>query len=672
MSDIVSPLLQWLNANPQWAGFVTFIISASESVAIIGTIVPGSITMTAIGTLAGAGIIPLWPTIIWAILGAVVGDGISYWIGHYFKEGLRNVWPFKSNPNILIKGETFVQKYGVMSVFIGRFVGPVRALVPLVAGMLGMKPLQFTLANVTSAIIWAPAYMLPGIVLGAASLELPPEIALHVIIVLFMISLFIMLCLWCLYKLLQLISKQTDFMLDRLWMSLEKSTRLNLSTVILKHHDSKEHHGQLVLAFYFILTSILFLALCLYVKIMGPANLTVNDVLYHLFRGLRTPSLDNIMLTITTLGQKHVVLPIVFLLFVWLLVTRRTRAALHALALALLAAASVIFFKFLIQSPRPWGIFHGPETYSMPSGHTTLATTIYMGIAFMIASTLPRQYRYLIYTPAAIVVFLVSISRVYLGAHWFTDVLSAWLLSASLLIIVILSFNRQYEKRLDLISVSAVCFSTLLVSYSIYSFYFFHTLKINYTQLNWPSSYIPLDDWWQRDELIPAHRVSLFGYPSQNINVQWTGPIDQIRKTLLEEGWEDPPARNWISMLHRLSDVKSTEYLPLVSPQYLDKKPLLILAKKTNSGKKLIVLRLWGSNRTIKETQKPLWVGTVGIVPSSYSWLIRKRRDIEIKPSLLFQLPTSKKAWQWKMMTLSLPKNSHKFNQNVILIKENK
>src|SRR3990167_9216591 len=113
MSDIVSPLLQWLNANPQLAGFVTFLISAGESIAIFGTIVPGSITMTAIGTLAGAGIIPLWGTIFWAVFGAIVGDGISYWIGHYFKNQLRNIWPFKSNPNILKKGEKFVHKYGV-------------------------------------------------------------------------------------------------------------------------------------------------------------------------------------------------------------------------------------------------------------------------------------------------------------------------------------------------------------------------------------------------------------------------------------------------------------------------------------------------------------------------------------------------------------------------------
>src|SRR3989338_5516430 len=223
MSDIVAPLLQWLNANPQWAGLATFTISASESVAIIGTIVPGSITMTAIGALAGAGVIPLWQTIIWAILGAIVGDGISYWIGHYFKDRLRYAWPFKNNPAILEKGEIFFHKYGVMSVFIGRFVGPVRALIPLVAGMLGMKPLQFTVANITSAIGWAPVYMFPGIILGAASLELPPDIAMHVMLVLLLITLFIILCLWLVYKMLRLISQQTENMLVRFWNVLKKS-----------------------------------------------------------------------------------------------------------------------------------------------------------------------------------------------------------------------------------------------------------------------------------------------------------------------------------------------------------------------------------------------------------------------------------------------------------------
>src|SRR5690349_9726034 len=101
MLDVINPILQWLNAHPNLAGLGTFIISAAESVAIIGTIVPGSVMMTAIGTLAGAGVIPLWSTIVWAILGAIVGDGISYWIGRSFKDRLHDVWPFRTRPQLL-------------------------------------------------------------------------------------------------------------------------------------------------------------------------------------------------------------------------------------------------------------------------------------------------------------------------------------------------------------------------------------------------------------------------------------------------------------------------------------------------------------------------------------------------------------------------------------------
>src|SRR6185312_13789149 len=106
MSDVLSPILQWINIHPDLAGLITFGISAAESIAIIGTIIPGTVMMTAIGTLAGAGIIPLWPTVLWAILGAIVGDGVSYWLGHHFNERLPSLWPFRKHPSLLQNGES--------------------------------------------------------------------------------------------------------------------------------------------------------------------------------------------------------------------------------------------------------------------------------------------------------------------------------------------------------------------------------------------------------------------------------------------------------------------------------------------------------------------------------------------------------------------------------------
>lgn len=669
--DFVNPLLQWLNANPQWAGFVTFLISAGESVAIVGTIVPGSITMTAIGTLAGAGIIPLWATLFWATLGAIVGDGISYWMGFYFKDRLRTIWPFRNNPGILKKGEVFVHKYGITSVFIGRFIGPIRAIVPLVAGMLGMKPLQFTVANVASAIGWAPAYMLPGILLGAASLELPSDIALHVILALLLILLFIILCLWLVYKILQLISQQTEHMLIRIWKQLKKSRYFHVATVILKHHDPQQHHGQLILTFYFLLNSFVLFLLMLYVKWIGPSHILVNDALFHFFRGIRSPSIDNIMIAITLLGEKQVVMPVVLVMMFWLIAIRRVRAAFHTLALGILASSSVFVIKHFIQIERPWGILQNIQGFgfAMPSGHTVFATTIYMGIAFILAISLAPKRRWIIYTPAALVSFAVGISRVYLGAHWFTDVVAAWLLSAALLMLVMLSFHRHYEKPISLLGSSLICSIALLISYLW--FYSSHVVELqkNYEQLDWSSAQVSIQHWWKEDEIIPDARVSLFGFPSQNINIQWAGDLTKIRNTLLKEGWTSPPPRDWISFLHRLTDIKSTQFLPLISPQYLDKTPALILIKRIGKDNKIYVLRLWAANRTFMETNIPLWIGTFGMIPRSFSWLSRKRQIIDPQQNAILS-PQAKKQWQWKMINVPFHTIKHKIiEQKVLLIK---
>jgi membrane protein DedA with SNARE-associated domain/membrane-associated phospholipid phosphatase len=671
-SDVVSPLLQWLNTNPELAGLATFIISAAESVAIIGTIVPGSITMTAIGTLAGAGIIPLWGTIIWAILGAIVGDGISFWMGRYFGTRLHNIWPFKNNPNVLNQGEMFVRKYGVMSVFLGRFVGPVRALVPLVAGMFGMKPLQFYVANVISAIGWAPAYMLPGIMLGAASLELPPDIALHVFLVLFIIGLFSILCLWIGLKLLQLIHLQTSQFQAGIWRRLEKSKYSSMVTIVLKHHDAKRTSGQLTLATYFIIIAGLFCALALYIHFNNPVNLMINNAMYHLFRGIRTSDADSIMIYFTLLGQKQVMLPVLAITAAWLALRKNTWAAIHVIELGLFAVGSVYVFKHFVQSPRPWGILVTPTGFSMPSGHTTIAATVFLGLAYIMTRGVRPAARWFIYFVALLIAATVSTSRLYLGAHWFTDVFGAWLLSFAILIFVAISYQRRVSKPVNPYSMALVFVLALSVSLYTYQYRAFDTLKTDYSQVSWPSLHISMKEWWQKNNLIPAYRTSLFGFPSQRINIEWTGSIDEIRETLLAEGWSKPPTRDWISTMHRISGISSTQYLPLISPQYLDKKPELTLTRQANGSKNLYLIRLWDANRIMLNTNNMhLWVGFVSKIPKSYNWLFhREATEVTIEPTMIFYKKALDKRWESKMLTIKAPNYKMKITeQKVILIK---
>lgn len=675
MSDIVSPLLQWLNANPQMAGLVTFIISAGESVAIIGTIVPGSIMMTALGALAGAGVIPLWDTIFWAIMGAIVGDGISYWMGYYFKDRLPHLWPFNRHPTLLRSGEIFVHRYGYMSVFIGRFVGPVRALVPLVAGMLGMKPIRFIIANVASAIGWAPAYMLPGILLGAASLELPPDIAVHVVLVLLLMALFVMLCLWFFYKLIRLFHTQTVHLQIQFWAWLKDSPHFWSVASLLKHHDSIKDRGQLMLAFYLVITCIVFLCLALYIKVIGPSNILINDVIYHFFRGIHTPGADNIMIGITLLGQKEVILPVVLVIFTWLVISQRWRAACHALALAVLSFGSVFIIKNLLRTPRPWGILASAEKFSMPSGHSTLSMTAFMGLAFLIASSFRTKRRWPIYTIGFLIALAVGISRLYLSAHWFTDVITSWLLSAALLMLVIISFQRHREKPVNALSLILVTVVALSITLGAYYHHYRSSLLIAYAQLQPPVEMLTVNQWWQMHQrnILPATRTSVFGFPSVHINLEWAGELQKIRETLLKEGWTPPPKRDMVAIIHRIADIKSAQYISLVSPQYLDKTPALTLTRQSSASKNLLVLRLWSANRIIKESDTPLWVGVVGIVPRSYSWITHPATDnkLSMDPMLVFPNKSGMASWQWKIITPSLITYTNN-NQPVLLIRENK
>ena len=101
-----------------------------------------------------------------AILGAVLGDSVSYWIGRRFGGGIARLWPFSRNPELLPSGIRFFERHGGKSVFIGRFLGPIRAVIPLAAGIMQMPRGRFWVANVGSALVWAPLLLFAGDAVG--------------------------------------------------------------------------------------------------------------------------------------------------------------------------------------------------------------------------------------------------------------------------------------------------------------------------------------------------------------------------------------------------------------------------------------------------------------------------------------------------------------------------
>jgi len=156
----LQPLLDWAARHQTWAAVIVFLISMGESLVIVGYIVPGAVLLFGIGTLIALGTLDIWSMLIWAAVGAAIGDGFSFWLGYHFQDRLRAMWPFRVRPQWLERGEGFFQRHGGKSVVIGRFVGPVRPIIPVVAGMLRMSPVKFVVIDLLSSAGWAPAYIL--------------------------------------------------------------------------------------------------------------------------------------------------------------------------------------------------------------------------------------------------------------------------------------------------------------------------------------------------------------------------------------------------------------------------------------------------------------------------------------------------------------------------------
>jgi membrane protein DedA with SNARE-associated domain len=167
MTSYFAEIVDFIALHPHFTLTAIFLLALSEAIPLIGTAVPGSTLIIGICALATDAHLNPWPLLGAAIVGAIFGDGLSFWLGRYHREILHR-WPLNRYPQFISRSEAFIKTYGAASVFLARFIAVVRAFVPLVAGILGMSPRQFYVANIFSALVWAPAHVFPGVLLGMA------------------------------------------------------------------------------------------------------------------------------------------------------------------------------------------------------------------------------------------------------------------------------------------------------------------------------------------------------------------------------------------------------------------------------------------------------------------------------------------------------------------------
>jgi undecaprenyl-diphosphatase len=385
MGAWLDSITSWLTLNPSWLSVAIFLVSFVECLAIAGIIVPGTVALFAIAALAGSGILPLGEALLLGFAGGLLGDLVSYAIGRRFHQNIRRLPGLRHHPEWMAGAEAYFQRYGIASLLVGRFIGPLRPMLPMVAGMFDMPFVRFAAVSLVAAAGWSVAYILPGWATGAA-IRLPlPE------------------GFW----------PQAGVVAAGLAILLGISVQSSMR--------NKRYATRLIALTCFVLLTAVFLG--------WPLLAHFDQGVMTVVQANRSEAAEAYAVVITSLGDFRTQFYAAALLLILMIVTRQWRHAIFVCATTLGAAVINQSAKHVFARMRPEVLSEPLLTYSMPSGHASGSFALFMTLAVLAGRGQPPRLRLTWLLLGGIPALSIAMSRVYLGVHWPTDVLAGMLLA---------------------------------------------------------------------------------------------------------------------------------------------------------------------------------------------------------------------------------------------------
>lgn len=595
---------------------LAFAATCLESIAIVGLIVPGSAIIVALGALVPSGAVSFWWLCIWSILGALVGDGLSYWVGYRYRGRLTRLWPFSRHPGVLAGGERYFAAHGGKSVFLARFVAPVRGSVPLVAGIAGMAPVPFIAASTFSALGWAPLHVLPGALIGAG-LTLTGAVATRLLVLVIVLA----VILWIAGKVtimgvrygvrgLAVAERRADE-----WARKREGW---LPRQVLALLDPARGEARALALFGVVLVAATWIFFgVLEDVITGDPLVRADTAIYNMLQGLRSVVADRAMIAITELGGALVAGSVTLAVLLWLLWRRVWQAAAYWLAAVGGAAVIGIVIKGVLHRPRPVPIYAGWDAFSFPSGHATTNAAIYGFLAILLARDARPRWQALIAAAAALTVTLIGFSRLYLGAHWFSDVIGGIAFGTAWISVLAIAFMRHNPQQLPKISIAVIVIVTFVV---VGGFQVVRKMPIDLERyaVHHTERTMTMADWarggWRK---IPSHRVDLIGESEEPIVLQWAGKLKDLKNHLINDGWRQPTpwsVAGAVSWLEPVGDSTTLPILPRLHNGRVETLALIHVDRSSAHRKARWVLRLWNAElqlTTPDGNNQQLWIGVI-------------------------------------------------------------
>ncbi|WP_457554151.1 VTT domain-containing protein [Desulfobacula sp.] len=611
----INALLAAVTQHPSLAYGVIFLISLSESLALVGLIVPGTVIMFGIGAVVSTGSLELKMVLSMAALGAIAGDGISYWLGHYYKEQLRRFWPFSRYPGMLEKGEIFFNRHGGTSVLFGRFVGPVRPVIPVVAGMLGMGPLHFSMVNVLSAIGWALVYILPGVFFGT-SLAVAGAVSTRLAILVFILLAAVWGFVWAGRRLILRVGRQGPvwFAAFKGWIRSDQPVHWLLRP--FKHLFSylflRRQGEELFLIFLVLLLSLSgWGALSVLQDVLAKDPLILADqAVYHFFQSIRTPWGDPVLAVISEMGSSFVNICLFFTILIVLAVKQCYRTAGFWTITILGAMAGFQSLKWLSLMAFPATV-QGVLSFGILSGHTATSVILYGFLAVMLARNSSGPMHLKVFIMVLLISFLIALSRLYLGTHLLSDVLGGVFVGTSWTALSGLAWVKKSTREVPrrMLGIAIILSIGLAGGWQAA-----RNLEEDLAP-HAPRAIVQtltFEDWsgngWKE---LPSWRFDMAGEREQPLTLQWAGPPENLARHLLTRGWYRPLPMDLKSILGIFSPDVSLERLPVLPHLHSGRVDCLRLIYMDKGNR--WILRLWPTDVRIKKGNTPLYLGTIEV-----------------------------------------------------------
>ena len=602
----IQPLTDWLHTHAEWALTLTFLISFAESLAIIGSIVPGSIIMTMVGILAGSGIMRIDLTLIAATLGAIAGDGGSYLLGYILSDRLLFLWPFKHHPKWLKYGRDYFERHGGKSIFFGRFIGPLRSIIPVIAGMMRMRRIEFILANSISALAWSIVYVGPGILIGTASAELSTESATHLFLLvlgILIITWFISLSLKWIWNHLRHLFRE---LLHRAWCRIINLYPLGSFVNKITPPNELNHAPTALLITVTCFCILLSISLILLIK-NGLTLQSIDAPIYFFLQSLRTKYFDIFFTTTTLLLHPYSLGLLIAALLGGACYTRDRRSFYYWLSLSISCTLLTLCLNSYLSAPTTQTLQVQPTLLFPPA--LMLATTCFSFLLFKINNL---SYRYLTQILQIILVSLLLLTGtalLYLGDSGATGVLTTYAIGVSVCLLHWIIYRRREKTTEQLF--------TVIVSLLLFAVAAFYNAYHNYSSAlrehsPYPKQYLLTHHaWWnQRSPLLPLYTTNRLGRPIGLFNIQYLGTLQAFQTALETQGWKKQSHSLLQAVLLRTSTKPFKQHFPLKTSFYLSKKPTLTMTYGPPKGEPLFVISLWRSNYHLIDYPQPLWLGS--------------------------------------------------------------